>query len=114
MAEMSVPAWPMPTQKTKLVMSKAHPTLLFRPQTPIPLETSQATIPRRFSSAAKARAKQIHHPFPARPSSGRATSSAISRSEGFPSTHSARARTGACILAMATRLMFRPLTFESF
>ena len=28
MAEISVPAWPMPIQKTKLVMSNAHPTVL--------------------------------------------------------------------------------------
>src|SRR5262245_64627641 len=34
MAEMSVPAWPMPIQKTKLVMSNAQPTLLFRPHVP--------------------------------------------------------------------------------
>ncbi len=37
MAEMSVPAWPMPIQKTKLVMSNAQPTLLLRPHTPMPL-----------------------------------------------------------------------------
>jgi len=36
-AEMNVPAWPIPTQKTKFVMSKAHPTLLLRPHTPIPV-----------------------------------------------------------------------------
>ena len=36
-AEISVPAWPMPIQNTKLVMSNAHPTLLFSPQTPIPV-----------------------------------------------------------------------------
>jgi len=37
-AEISVPAWPMPTQKTKLVMSKAQPTVRLRPQTPIPFQ----------------------------------------------------------------------------
>ena len=36
-AEMSVPAWPMPIQKTKLVMSTAQPTGWFNPQIPIPL-----------------------------------------------------------------------------
>ena len=35
-AEMSVPAWLMPIQKTKLVMSKAQNTGQFRPQTPRP------------------------------------------------------------------------------
>src|SRR5262245_58910159 len=31
MAEISVPAWPMPTQNTKFVMSHAQPTRLFNP-----------------------------------------------------------------------------------
>ena len=35
-AEMSVPAWLMPIQKTKLVMSKAQKTGQLRPHTPIP------------------------------------------------------------------------------
>ena len=35
---MSVPAWPMPIQKTKFVMSKAHATGMFEPQTPTPVE----------------------------------------------------------------------------
>src|SRR5919198_921614 len=37
-AEMSVPAWPMPIQKTKLVMSNAQPTGMFEPHTPTPVE----------------------------------------------------------------------------
>src|ERR1051325_10132491 len=32
MAEISVPAWPMPIQNTKLVMSKAQPTVRFSPR----------------------------------------------------------------------------------
>ena len=36
-AEMSVPAWPMPIQKTKFVMSNAHPTVVFKPQVPMPV-----------------------------------------------------------------------------
>ena len=35
--EISVPAWPMPTQNTKFVMSKAQPTVRLRPQTPMPV-----------------------------------------------------------------------------
>ena len=38
MALISVPAWPMPTQNTKLVMSNAHITGLLRPQTPTPVK----------------------------------------------------------------------------
>src|SRR5215471_6741825 len=30
-AEMSVPAWPMPTQNTKFVMSNAQPSVVLRP-----------------------------------------------------------------------------------
>ena len=36
-AEISVPAWPIPIQNTKLVMSTAQPTGWFSPQIPIPL-----------------------------------------------------------------------------
>ncbi len=36
-AEISVPAWPMPIQKTKFVMSNAQPTVLLRPQVPMPV-----------------------------------------------------------------------------
>src|ERR1700743_973165 len=36
-AEISVPAWLMPIQKTKLVMSKAQKTGELSPHTPIPL-----------------------------------------------------------------------------
>ena len=38
-AEINVPAWLMPIQKTKLVMSKAQKIGEFKPQTPIPLYT---------------------------------------------------------------------------
>ncbi len=38
-AEMSVPAWLMPIQNTKFVMSKAQNTGEFRPQTPMPVFT---------------------------------------------------------------------------
>ena len=39
MAEMSVPAWPMPIQNTKFVISQAQPTGWFSPQTPTPFAT---------------------------------------------------------------------------
>ena len=42
MAEISVPAWPMPIQKTKLVMSNAQPTGLLLPQTPMPVRDQVA------------------------------------------------------------------------
>src|SRR5262249_38710013 len=36
-AEIRVPAWPIPIHNTKLVMSQAQSTWLFRPQTPTPV-----------------------------------------------------------------------------
>src|SRR4029079_8853551 len=63
-AEISVPAWPMPIQKTKLVMSNAQPTALLRPQIPIPFANRYVTIPSRFSTARLEIAKQIHQPRP--------------------------------------------------
>src|SRR5215211_7336696 len=38
-AEISVPAWPMPIHQTKLVMSNAQPTGMLLPQMPMPLTT---------------------------------------------------------------------------
>ncbi len=37
MAEISVPAWPIPIHQTKLMMPNAQPTGMLFPQTPIPL-----------------------------------------------------------------------------
>ena len=39
-AEISVPAWPMPIHQTKLMMSKPQPTGLLLPQMPMPVKTS--------------------------------------------------------------------------
>src|SRR2546427_10504373 len=61
-AEMSVPAWPMPIHQTKFVISKAQPTGMLLPQIPIPLthkyvrETSSRTVSRN------AVPKPSHHP----------------------------------------------------
>ena len=38
MAEISVPAWPMPIHQTKLMMPKAQPTGMLLPQAPMPLD----------------------------------------------------------------------------
>ena len=40
-AEISVPAWPMPIHQTKLMMSNAQPTGMLLPQMPMPLSSSQ-------------------------------------------------------------------------
>ena len=36
MAEISVPAWPMPIHQTKLTMAKPQPTGMLMPQMPTP------------------------------------------------------------------------------
>ena len=38
-AEISVPAWPMPIHHTKFVMSNAHPIGMLLPQMPMPVNT---------------------------------------------------------------------------
>jgi hypothetical protein len=37
-AEISVPAWPIPIQNTKFTMAQPQSTWLFRPQTPTPVK----------------------------------------------------------------------------
>src|SRR5437867_10943028 len=46
MAEISVPAWPIPIQKTKLVISQAQPTGRLLPHTPIPVLTRYVSMAR--------------------------------------------------------------------
>jgi hypothetical protein len=41
MAEISVPAWPIPIHQTKLMMSKAQPTGILMPQMPTPRATGR-------------------------------------------------------------------------
>ena len=41
MAEMSVPAWPIPIHQTKFTMAKPQPMGMLMPQMPVPLVNSQ-------------------------------------------------------------------------
>src|SRR6267142_1109941 len=43
MAEISVPAWPIPIHHTKLTMANPQPTGMLIPQIPVPLMISQAS-----------------------------------------------------------------------
>ena len=56
-AEISVPAWPIPTHQTKLVMSQAHMVGPRRPQMPRPLVNRSPTASRKISSSPMATAK---------------------------------------------------------
>ena len=79
MAEINVPAWPMPTQKTKLTIAKPQLTGLFRPQMPVPSQNSQPIeTPNRPSIASDGR-KKNHQPIGVLRSTGTATASVRER-----------------------------------
>src|SRR5438034_193261 len=58
MAEMSVPAWPMPIHQTKLTIANPHPTGILIPQTPTPM-VSKYAVP---NSKTKTRMKESPNP----------------------------------------------------
>ena len=60
-AEISVPAWPMPTQNTKLTMAQPQPTGTFRPHTPGPFQTCLARLTNISASSDRDTPKAIHH-----------------------------------------------------
>src|SRR6185436_8061205 len=81
-AEMRVPACPIPTQNTKFVMSHAQPTGTLRPQIPIPSQNRHETAtPRRLRSAREGM-KKNHQPMGVGRSSGSATTSVIEWKSG--------------------------------
>jgi len=45
MADINVPAWPMPTQKTKFTIAHPQPTGTLTPQTPIPSQIRYKIMP---------------------------------------------------------------------
>ena len=81
-AEMSVPACPIPTQNTKFVMSHAQPTGWLRPQMPIPSQNSHETAtPSRLRSAREGM-KKSHQPIGVARSTGSATASVMEWKSG--------------------------------
>src|SRR3954463_12651474 len=81
-AEMSVPACPIPTQNTKFVMSHAHPTGTFRPQMPIPSQKSHEMATPSSPSSATEGMKKNHQPIGVRRSTASATTSVIEWKSG--------------------------------
>ena len=81
-AEMSVPAWPMPTQKTKFVMSHAQPTGTLSPQMPIPSQKSHETATPRRPRSAREGMKKSHQPIGVGRSTGSATTSVMEWKSG--------------------------------
>src|SRR5713101_8328172 len=67
-AEIRVPAWPMPIHQTKLTMSHAHITGCMFPQTPTPVEICQESMKSKLHNARKLGTKSTHHQRGAFPS----------------------------------------------
>ena len=63
MAEIRVPAWPMPTHQTKLTMSKPQATGMLMPQMPTPVMNSQPTETRNRLRSANADREGGDPPF---------------------------------------------------
>src|SRR5207248_7369153 len=61
-AEMSVPAWPMPIHQTKFVMSNAQPTGMLLPQMPMPFVTRYVSETSRRNANDHASRKQAYQP----------------------------------------------------
>jgi hypothetical protein len=63
MAEISVPAWPMPIHQTKQMMSQPQPTGTLLPQTPMPVMKRFVTAKRKTFSSANPMPKPASHHF---------------------------------------------------
>ena len=62
-AEISVPAWPMPIHQTKLMMSNAQPTGMLLPQMPMPVSSSLPMVMFSTISSRNAMAKPKNQPI---------------------------------------------------
>ena len=65
MAEMSVPAWPIPIHQTKLTMAKPHPMGMVTPQMPMPLRKRYPMANSIIMVSMKAMPKPRNHPLEA-------------------------------------------------
>ena len=65
-AEISVPAWPIPTQNTKFTIAQPQPTGLFSPHTPVPSQINHPSDPKSTNKPETAAAKRSHHSLGAR------------------------------------------------
>src|SRR6185503_8658228 len=81
-AEISVPACPIPIQNTKFVMSHAQPTGTFSPQTPIPSQKSHETATPSRPRSVRDGKKKNHQPMGVFRSIGSATASVIEWKSG--------------------------------
>ncbi len=61
MAEISVPAWPMPIHQTKLTIAKPQPTGTLMPQMPTPLNSNMPMVFRSTITRMNASPKPTSH-----------------------------------------------------
>src|SRR5262249_5370003 len=66
MAEISVPAWPIPIHHTRLTIAKPHPTGMLMPQIPVPLTKRYVTAMSSTLTMTNDRKNPSHHPSGAR------------------------------------------------
>ncbi len=66
MAEISVPAWPMPIHQTKFVIANPHATGTLTPQMPMPRYSSMVTASASSPRSASPSMKPKSHPRPVR------------------------------------------------
>ena len=62
-AEISVPAWPIPIHQTKLMMSNAQPTGMLLPQIPMPVISSLPMVTFRIIRSTNAMPKPRNQPI---------------------------------------------------
>ena len=62
-AEISVPAWPMPIHQTKLMIAKPQPTGILMPQMPVPFMSRYVRAPIRTMVIAKPIVTPMNQPI---------------------------------------------------
>ena len=65
MAEISVPAWPIPIHQTKLTMAKPHPMGMVTPQMPMPLTNRYPMANSIIMVSMKQMPNPMNHPLEA-------------------------------------------------
>ena len=91
MAEIRVPAWPIPIHQTKLTMAKPHPIGMVTPQMPMPLRNRYPMANSIIMVSMKQMPKPMNQPFDA----GRVSTMALIFSVTVPKVWPG-SMTGAC------------------
>ena len=60
-AEINVPAWPIPTHQTKLIIAHPQKTGLLIPHTPVPSQIKKPTLPIKIARREREKPNNNHH-----------------------------------------------------